>query len=322
MKALLFRRVRQVVPLILAVIVLNFVLIQLAPGSFLDVMSSDAQITDPVMIERMRATYGMDQPAYVQLAKYIGSVATLDLGYSYRQNMPVLNAILSRLPATLLLMFTSIALAFAAGSAAGVLAAARVRTAWDNTVSTIALLFFAAPGFWLGFMLSIVFSVYLGWLPVGGMRTVGAATSGWAGAVDVARHLTLPAISLGLFYAATYTRVMRASVLEVARLDFVRAARARGLRGSQVLWRHTVRNALLPVVTLLGLQLGTVLGGAISVEAVFGWPGIGSLLLDSVMSRDYPVVLGIMVLSSVFTLLVNTLVDLAYLRLDPRILAR
>jgi peptide/nickel transport system permease protein len=171
-------------------------------------------------------------------------------------------------------------------------------------------------------MLTILFSVQLGWLPVGGMRTVGAATDGWAGAIDVLRHLALPAISLGLFYAATYTRVMRASVLEVARLDFVRAARARGLRSTQVLWRHTVRNALLPVVTLLGLQLGTVLGGAISVEAVFGWPGIGSLLLDSVMSRDYPVVLGIMVLSSVFTLLINTLVDLAYLKLDPRILAR
>jgi peptide/nickel transport system permease protein len=200
----------------------------------------------------------------------------------------------------------------------GILAASKVRTIWDTLVSIAAVICFAAPSFWLGIMLTILFSVQLGWLPVGGMRTVGGAPGLFANMRDVASHLVLPATSLGLFYAAVYARLMRASMLEVALLDFVRTARAKGLGRMRVILVHTARNALLPVVTLLGLQLGTVLGGSVVVESVFSWPGIGTLLYDSVESRNYPVVLGVLVFSAGVVIVVNMLVDVAYFRLDPR----
>ncbi|WP_296576424.1 ABC transporter permease [Phreatobacter sp.] len=322
MGRIVIRRLAQVLPLLLGVIVLNFTLIQFAPGTLLDIMSADQQVSDPVLIERMRVLYGMDQPAIVQLGKYIWSVLTLDFGFSYRQNAPVLDVIMTHLPATILLMVASISVALVVGVTAGVVASVKVNTIWDNLISLGAVFFFAAPTFWLGIMLTILFSVKLGWLPVGGMRTVGTEPSLVGDVLDVARHLVLPALSLGLFYAAMYARIMRASMLEVFSLDFVRTARSKGLSGSTIVVRHVLRNALLPVVTLLGLQLGTVVGGSVVVEAVFSWPGIGSLMLDSVMSRNYPMVLGVLVLSSLVVAVSNVAVDLAYFKLDPRIRAR
>jgi peptide/nickel transport system permease protein len=322
MGRIIARRLLQIIPLILGVILLNFTLIQLAPGSFLDVMTSENQVADPALIEKLRVTYGFDQPPHMQLAKYLWSVMTLDLGYSYRQNAPVLTVIMEHLPATVLLMLASIGIALLAGATAGVLASVKVNTIWDNLVSMAAVFFFAAPSFWLGIMLTVLFSVKLGWLPVGGMRTIGVDKSTLGDVIDVLRHLLLPATALGLFYAATYARVMRASMLEVFRLDFVRTARAKGLSRARVVVAHVLRNALLPIVTLLGLQIGTVLGGSVVIEAVFSWPGLGSLMLDSVMSRNYPMVLGILVLSSLVVAFANAAVDLLYLRLDPRIRAR
>jgi peptide/nickel transport system permease protein len=322
MGRIIARRLLQIIPLILGVILLNFTLIQLAPGSFLDVMTSENQVADPALIEKLRVTYGFDQPPHMQLAKYLWSVMTLDLGYSYRQNAPVLTVIMEHLPATVLLMLASIGIALLAGATAGVLASVKVNTIWDNLVSMAAVFFFAAPSFWLGIMLTVLFSVKLGWLPVGGMRTIGVDKSTLGDVIDVLRHLLLPATALGLFYAATYARVMRASMLEVFRLDFVRTARAKGLSRARVVTAHVLRNALLPIVTLLGLQIGTVLGGSVVIEAVFSWPGLGSLMLDSVMSRNYPMVLGILVLSSLVVAFANAAVDLLYLRLDPRIRAR
>jgi peptide/nickel transport system permease protein len=285
-------------------------------------MTAEQQVSDPALIEKLRHLYGVDQPLIVQLGKYIWSVFTLDFGFSYRQNAPVFDVIMQALPATLILMLASIAIAVIVGVTAGVIAAVKVNTLWDNLVSIAAVFFFAAPTFWLGIMLTILFSVQLGWLPVGGMQTIDGPTGLFAKTFDILRHLVLPAVSLGLFYAATFVRVMRASMLEVFRLDFVRTARAKGLSRSRVVLGHVLRNAMLPVVTLLGLQLGSVLGGSVVVEAVFSWPGIGSLMLDSVMSRNFPVVLGVLVLSSLVVALTNTAVDLAYLKLDPRIGAR
>lgn len=322
MLTVLLRRAAQFLPLVLGVIVLNFALIQLAPGTFLDVMTAEQQISDPALIERLRVTYGMDQPAIVQLGKYIWSVLRLDFGFSYRQNAPVFDVIMQALPATVILMLAAICLAVVVGMAAGILASVKVNTIWDNLVSALAVFFFAAPTFWLGIMLTILFSVRLGWFPVGGMRTIGSEGGWLSDAWDVAQHLALPAITLGLFYAATYARVMRASMLEVFRLDFVRTARAKGLDRRRVILAHVVRNALLPVLTLLGLQLGTVLGGSVVVEAVFSWPGIGSLMLDSVMSRNFPVVLGVLVLSSCVVLIANAAVDVVAMLLDPRIRAQ
>lgn len=318
---LISRRLLQAIPLLLGVVVLNFALIQSVPGTFLDVMTAEQQVTDPALIERLRVTYGLDQPPAVQLLKYIGSVAQLDLGYSYRHNLPVLDVILAHLPATLVLMLASIAIAVLVGVAAGIVSAVRVNTWWDSAVSAFAVLCFAAPSFWLGIMLIIMFSVKLGWFPVGGMVTIGLDGGLWSQALDVLHHLALPAVALGLFYSAAYARVMRASMLEVSRMDYVRTAYAKGLTRVAVVLRHVLRNAVLPIVTLLGLQLGAVLGGSIVIESVFSWPGIGAVLFDSVMSRNYPVVLGILVLSSVVVIIANIFVDLAYTRLDPRIKA-
>ncbi|WP_342065572.1 ABC transporter permease [Achromobacter kerstersii] len=318
---LITRRLLQAIPLLLGVVVLNFALIQSVPGTFLDVMTAEQQVTDPALIERLRVTYGLDQTPTVQLLKYIGSVARLDFGYSYRHNLPVLDVILAHLPATLVLMLASIAIAVVVGMAAGIVSAVKVNTWWDSAVSAFAVLCFAAPSFWLGIMLIILFSVKLGWFPVGGMVTIGLDGGLWRQTLDVLHHLALPALALGLFYSAAYARVMRASMLEVSRMDYVRTAYAKGLTRATVVLRHILRNAVLPIVTLLGLQLGAVLGGSIVVEAVFSWPGIGGVLFDSVMTRNYPVVLGILVLSSFVVIVANIVVDLLYTRLDPRIKA-
>jgi peptide/nickel transport system permease protein len=322
MQRIVARRLAQIVPLVLGVIVLNFTLIQMAPGSLFDVMTAEQQITNPEMLEKLRHLYGVDQPTYVQLFKYIWSVVTLDFGFSYRQNAPVLDVILQQLPATVILMLAAIAIALLVGVTAGVLASVKVNTIWDNLISFGAVFFFAAPSFWLGIMMTVLFAVKLGWLPVGGMRSIGVEQNALEATFDVMQHLLLPATALGLFYAATYARVMRASMLEIFRLDFVRTARAKGLSRARVVIAHVLRNALLPVVTLLGLQLGTVLGGSVVIEAVFSWPGIGSLLFDSVMSRNYPMVLGVLILGSVVVAVANASVDLIYMRLDPRIRAR
>jgi len=312
---LLRRRLIQAVPLMLGVVVINFVLIHLAPGSFLELMTAENQVSDPATIALLRKTYGMDDPLWLQLAKYAWALLHFDFGFSYRQNMPVLQAITIHLPATLLLMISSITLAFVVGVAAGVVASIKVRTVWDTLVSVAAMFFFAAPSFWLGIMMIVLFAVKLGWMPVGGMATIG----GGSGVLDILHHLILPTLALGLFYAAIYARVMRSSMLEVSQLDFVRTARAKGLSRRQVTVGHVLRNALLPVVTILGVQMGTVLAGSVVIESVFSWPGVGSLLFDSVSSRNYPVVLGIMVLGSLVVVAANITVDLIYMWLDPRI---
>lgn len=319
MKRLLIRRLIQLVPLLVAVIILNFLLIQAAPGSFLDIMTAEQQVTDAQTVERLRATYGMDQPAYVQLMRYIWAVAHFDLGYSYRHNAPVSEVILAHLPATIILMVSAIFISVVIGVAAGVISSLKVNTFWDGVVSALAVFFYSAPGFWLGIMMIILFSVHLGWLPVGGMQSVLIEGGFWVQTIDILKHLILPALSLGLFYAATYARVTRASMLEVSRLDFVRTARAKGLGKRRIVLAHILRNALLPLVTLLGLQLGTVLGGSVVIEAVYSWPGIGSLLFDSVMSRNFPVVLGVMLMSAFVVAIINIAVDVLYIKLDPRI---
>jgi len=304
--------------LILGVIIINFCLIHMAPGSFLELMTAENQVSDPATVEHLRQLYGLQDPVWLQLVKYIWALLHLDFGFSYRQNLPVIDAIWMDLPATLLLMLSSIVLAFAVGVAAGVVASVRVRTIWDTLISIIAMFFFAAPSFWLGTTLVVLFSVKLGVLPVGGMATIGSD----GGVFDVLRHLILPTLALGLFYAAIYARVMRSSMLEVAQADFVRTARAKGLSRNRVTISHVLRNALLPVITILGGQIGTVLAGSVVIESVFSWPGIGSLLFDSVSSRNYPVVIGITVLGSVVVIAANILVDLVYMLLDPRIEVR
>src|SRR5262245_11161136 len=235
---LLPRRLVPGVALMLGVVVINFCLIQMAPGSFLELMTAENQVSDPATVALLRKTYGLDDPVWLQLLKYIWALLHFDFGFSYRQNLPVIDAISVHLPATLLLMISSIALALAVGVAAGVVASIKVRTFWDSLVSVAAMFFFAAPSFWLGIMLIVLFSVKLGWLPVGGMTTIG----GGGGILDILHHLILPTLALGLFYAAIYARVMRSSMLEVAQLDFVRTARAKGLSRNKVTLAHVLRD--------------------------------------------------------------------------------
>ncbi len=207
------------------------------------------------------------------------------------------------------------------GTLAGVLASARVGTVADSIISTLALVFYATPLFWVALMAVILFSVTLDWLPGFGYETVGAGYTGLRRVLDIAAHLVLPATTLGLFFMAVYMRMTRASMLEVSRLDFVKTARAKGLAPRTILWRHTFRNAMLPVVTLAGLQAGQLVGGAVLTETVFAWPGIGRLMFEALAQRDYNLLLGIFFISAAMVLLFNLITDIAYRFVDPRIRA-
>jgi len=312
-------RLLQAVPIVAGIAVFNFMLLQLAPGDAADVLAGEAGGATPEYIAELKARFGLDQPVPVQLGKYLWNVARLDLGFSFRHNMPVVDLILSRLPATLLLMGAAIVLAFSLGVLLGVTAARHVNRPLDTVISVGALLAYATPIFWIGLMMILLFSVQLGWLPSSGMRTIGVDLTGFAYALDVARHLVLPATALSLFFMALYTRLMRASMLEVYSLDYVTTARAKGLTERRVAFKHVLRNALLPMVTMLGLQIGSMLGGSVLVETVFGWPGLGRLAFEAVFQRDNNLLLGVLLLSSVLVVIVNVIIDLTYARLDPRI---
>ncbi|CAO3378930.1 ABC transporter permease [Azospirillum argentinense] len=313
------RSAAQVVFVLLGIALINFFLLHLAPGDAAQVLAGESGAATPEYMEALRRQFGLDQPLYVQFLRYLGNLVTFDLGYSFRQSLPVSELILQRLPATLLLMGTAIGFALVAGCSLGFLAARRAGRLTDTVISIVALLFYATPVFWVGIMLIVVFSVMLDWLPVGGMTSVEANLSGLALVGDVALHLVLPAVTLGLFYLAIYARLMRAAMLEVYGQDFVRTARAKGVRPRRIAWRHVLRNALLPIVTTLGVQLGSILGGAVLVETVFSWPGLGRLAFAALFQRDLNLLLGILFCSSVVVVLVNIAVDLVYTLLDPRI---
>ncbi|MFL9876905.1 ABC transporter permease [Herbaspirillum rhizosphaerae] len=313
------RRLLQLVSVALGVAVINFFLLRLAPGDAAQVLAGEAGAATPEYMAALRAQFGLDQPLLVQFGKYLLNLAHFNLGYSFRHGMPVAQLIGERVPATLLLMGASILFAVVAGATLGAIAAYRAGKIADVVISTLALVFFATPLFWIGLMLVVVFSVWLDWLPVGGMFTIEAGYTGWAHIVDVARHLVLPAVTLGLFYMAVYTRLMRATMVEVRRQDFVRTAVAKGARPPRVLFAHVLRNALLPLVTMLGVQVSSIIGGAVLVETVFSWPGLGRLAFEALFQRDFNLLLGILLCSSIVVIVVNWVVDFVYTRLDPRI---
>ena len=313
------RRLLQLVSVALGVTIINFFLLQLAPGDAAQVLAGEAGAATPEYMAALRAQFGLDQPLLVQFWKYILNLAHFNLGYSFRHGMPVAQLIGERVPATLLLMGASILFAVVAGATLGAIAAYRAGRIADVVISTLALVFFATPLFWIGLMLVVVFSVWLDWLPVGGMFTIEAGFTGWKYVLDIARHLVLPAVTLGLFYMAVYTRLMRATMIEVRRQDFVRTAVAKGARPPRVLFAHVLRNALLPLVTMLGVQVSSIIGGAVLVETVFSWPGLGRLAFEALFQRDFNLLLGILLCSSIVVIVVNWVVDFVYTRLDPRI---
>ncbi len=307
--------------ILIAIVTLNFFLIHAAPGDPAAVMAGEAGAADDLFIEQLREQFGLDKPLLTQLGLYLGGVLQLDLGFSYRQQMPVADLIFARLPATLLLTGSAFVISMVFGTFAGVLASARVGKWSDTVISTVALLFYATPLYWAALMAVLVFSVQLNWLPGFGYETVGGGYEGFDRVLDIAEHLILPAATLGLFFMAVYMRMTRASMLEVSTLDFVKTARAKGLKSSLILRRHIFRNALLPVVTLAGLQAGQLVGGAVLTETVFAWPGIGRLMFEALAQRDYNVLLGVFFVSAAMVLLFNLITDILYRVVDPRIRA-
>jgi peptide/nickel transport system permease protein len=312
---------------VLGVVVVNFFLIRLAPGDPAMVLAGDAGSGDAAYVAHLRDALGLSRPLAEQFFVYLRNLAHLDFGYSYRSQEPVLTLVLERLPATLLLMAAAFAVSLAGGVAAGLIAAYgetrdnRWQRWLSRGISAGSLLIYATPLFWLSLMLLIVFSVVLGWLPSFGMETVAAGYTGWRHLVDVTAHLALPALSLGAVYGTVYVQLTRAAVLDVIGLEFVKTARAKGVPERRVLFAHVLRNALLPVISFGGIQLGQLAGGALITETVFAWPGLGSLMFDSLLQRDYPVLLGILIVVSALVVVLNVLTDLLYRLADPRIAA-
>ncbi len=313
------RRLAQAVPTVLVIVALNFLLLQLAPGDAADVLAGEAGSATPEFMAQLRKTFGLDQPLWMQLLLYIKNIVTFDLGYSFRHGMPVAQLIGSRLGPTLLLMVTVLLFAVVAGTLLGAFAARKLNRWQDNMISMLTVLAYATPVFWAGLMLIVVFSIKLGWFPTSGMQQVAAFHEGAAKVRDIAHHLVLPAVTLTMFYLALYTRLMRASVLEQFSMDYVVTARAKGLTESQIARRHVLRNAVLPVLTMAGVQVGGLLGGAVVVETVFAWPGLGLLAYESLFARDLNLLLGIFFVCTCLVVVVNLVVDIAYSLLDPRI---
>ncbi|MGE8940835.1 ABC transporter permease [Leptospira interrogans] len=313
------RRLLQTLPVVLGVVILNFLLLQLAPGDLATVLAGEAGGAPEEYIDQLRQRFGQDQPVLVQLFHYLRNLVVLDLGYSFRQSAPVLDLLLARLWPTLLLMGATLLVSLSLGIGMGLLAALWVRTWKDHLISVAAIIFYATPLFWIGLMLILVFSIHFGWFPTSGMEEVVAFNEGFARVVDITHHLVLPTITLSMFYLALYARLMRASMLEQRGLDYVTTARAKGISEHKIVTRHVFRNALLPVVTMAGIQFGGLLGGSVVVESVFAWPGLGQLAYQSLFARDFNLLLGIFFLSACLVVIVNLVVDLVYVILDPRI---
>ncbi|WP_100410809.1 ABC transporter permease [Acidovorax sp. 69] len=312
-------RVAQGLLALMLIATVNFLLIRAAPGDPVSVMAGEAGASDAQYVAQLRREFGLDKPLSTQLGTYLGRVATLDLGYSYRQQQPVLKLIAERLPATLLLTGSAFALSLLFGVVLGAMASKRVGSWLDSAITVVALVFYAMPLYWLAMMAVLVFTVQLDWLPGFGFFTVGSDATGLARAWDIAQHLVMPSLTLALFYMAVYARMTRASMLEVAQMEFVKTARAKGVRPGRIQRSHILRNALLPVVTLAGIQAGGMIGGAVLTETVFAWPGIGRLMFDALLQRDYNLLLGCFLVTAAVAVLFNLLTDLVYTLVDPRI---
>ena len=318
LRSLLSRGI-QGLALVFAVVVLNFVLVHAAPGDPVETIAGASGGMSPELMAQLRTQYGLDKSLPVQLGVYLGKVFSGDLGYSYFFNLPVTQMIAERVPATLLLVLSSVLLAFVVGTTLGVLSSRKPNGVLSQFITVLSMIGFAAPVFWMGIMLVILFASVIPILPVSGMRAADASGGGIKDVLDVLYHLVLPTVTLSLVYLAQYSRLSRSSMLDVLGADFIRTARAKGLAERVVLYKHALRNALLPVVTVLGLQFGNVMAGAILVETVFNWPGLGRLAFDSVLRRDYPTILGVLLFSSIVVIVMNIVTDLCYRLIDPRI---
>ena len=318
LQTLLVRSIYAII-LLLAVLVLNFSMMHLAPGDVADTIAQANGGADAEVLEAIRTEYGLDQPFLVQLGQYIGNVMQLNLGYSFYYREPVTELILQRLPATLLLVFSAQILALLLGVLLGVISAQKPNGITSHFVTFIALFGYSAPVFWTGILLLIGFSLQFQWFPVAGMRDVTIEGGFFVKTWDVIVHLILPMITLASVFLALYSRLTRATMLEQLRTDYVRTAYAKGMPHRKVVYQHALKNALSPVITLAGLQFSAVISGAVLVEAVFSWPGLGTLAFTSIIARDTPTILGILFFSALVVIIGNLLTDLAQKLVDPRI---
>ncbi|MCB1548721.1 MAG: ABC transporter permease [Hyphomicrobiaceae bacterium] len=316
---LIVKRLFYAAALVLAVLVLNFLLIQLAPGDPADFIAGQMGGVTQEILESIRKDYGLDRPLLEQLWIYLKRAATGDLGYSYYFNSPVVTLVVSRIPATILLILSATVIALVLGTWMGVMAARRPESWFSSLLTVFALVGYSAPAFWTGMMLIILLASVIPIFPVSGMYDITLKTGPLGHAVDVAHHLVLPSLTLGIIYIAQYARLSRASMLEVLSADYVRTARAKGLSERVVVFKHALRNAILPVITVTGLHFGHLLSGAVLVESVFNWPGLGTLAYDSILRRDYTTILGLLFFASLMVVAANLVTDLCYRLADPRI---
>ena len=316
----ILRRLAWAAGLLVAVLALNFVLIHAAPGDPASVIAGEMGGGDQAVIASINKAYGLDQPLPVQLATYLGKSLQGDLGQSYTYNRPVAGLILDRIGPTILLVLTALVFAIVVGTLLGIFASRRPDSIASGAVTVLSLVGYAMPVFWTGILLVILFGKIWPVMPIAGMRDVRQfGVGGWSAVVDVLHHLVLPSLTLAIIYLAQYSRLARASMLEVLGTDYIRTARAKGLSEWVVTFKHALRNALMPLVTIAGLQFGQLISGAVLVETVFSWPGLGTLALDAILGRDYPTLLGVLTFSSMLVIAANLLTDLSYRWIDPRL---
>ena len=307
------------IPTIIGIILLNFLIIQLAPGDPAEALAGESGGANIEYVEELKEKLGLNKPVPERFYLYAKSVAALDLGFSFRNNAPVLDLILDRLGPTFLLMGSALLISICLGTVLGIMSSRKPNSFADNFISILAVVSYATPVFWIAIMAILVFSIWLPIFPVAGMEDVVAFYDGWDRVIDIAHHLVLPSITLALFYTAVYARLSRATVIEQRHMDYVITARAKGLKESQITWKHIFPNAVLPVITMAGVQMGALLGGSVVVETVFAWPGLGTLAYQALFARDLNLLLGIFVFCTVLVVVVNILVDLMYMLIDPRI---
>lgn len=329
----ILRRIVATVPLAVGIVLLTFLLLRLMPGDPVDIMLGQGGNTSMQEIAALRRELHLEQPLWRQLWLFTTRLAHGDLGHSIRDRRPVAAIIVETLPATVELAAAALLVALAAAVPVGVATAVRHRSAFDRAAMTGAFFGISMPAFWLGLVLMMVFAVGLGWLPTSGRVDAAVAVNrhtgflfldsllewNWAGLRSGLAHLVLPAVTLGAELMAIISRVVRSSMLEVLRMDYVRVARAKGLSEARVIFAHALRNALIPTVTVLGLQMGVLMGGNMIVETVFGWPGLGRLVVGAIFARDYPVVQGAVMLYAFTFLCANLIVDVMYTVLNPKI---
>jgi ABC-type dipeptide/oligopeptide/nickel transport system permease component len=317
MRTYLLRRVARLAPVTLAVLVFNFLLIHLAPGDPIHMLAGD--VTTPEYVAQVRSEFGLDQSLGRQLLVYLGKMLRGDLGTSFVFRQPVLHLILARVFPTVLLTLSALLIAATVGISLGLLAARRPGSWLDHVARLTALAGFSLPVFWLGQLVLLVFALWLNWFPAQGMQSLREPLSGLPSLVDRLRHLILPAATFAVYNIALLSRLTRTAMVELLQEDFVRTARAKGVTETWILLSHGFRNALLPLITVIGANAGALLMGSVLTETVFGWPGLGRLLYEALYGRDYPLLMGVFLFTSIGVVIANLLTDLLYARLDPRI---